>query len=158
VTKEANLRRVKQALVDLQRITNSRKLHVVRAERAKVAISAVAGSVLRHVVDDGPIRPVDLAERTRMRPPALTRHLKNLEADGCIQRVPAPGDGRGALVVVTAHGRAVIRRLERAEDQILHDQLAAWSAVELEQLVGLLDRLIDDFRAPAPVGAFPSAR
>ncbi len=148
------MQRLKQALVDLQRITNSRKLHVARAERADVAISAVAGAVLRHVVEDGPIRPVDLAERTRMRPPALTRHLKNLEADGCIERAPAPGDGRGALVVVTRHGRAVVRRLAQAEDQILRGQLASWSAPDLEQLVGVLDHLIEDLRAPTQAGAW----
>jgi DNA-binding MarR family transcriptional regulator len=152
------MQRLKSALVDLQRITNSRKLHVVRGQRANLAISAVAGAVLRHVVDEGPIRPVDLAERTRMRPPALSNHLKHLEADGCIARVPSPGDGRGALVVVTRHGRAVVRRLEDAEDQILRDQLAAWSAVDLDQLVGLLDRLIDDLRAPAPSTPVRSSR
>lgn len=142
--------RLQAAIVDLQRITNSRKLHGVRARRAGVTISPVTGSVLRHIVEEGPVRPAHLAERMRMQPSALSRQLKVLEAEGCIERVPIPGDKRGWAVRVTRRGRGMVQRLERADDDILAGQLRDWSASDLDTLNGLLDRLIHDLRAPAP--------
>ena len=142
--------RLQSAIVDLQRITNSRKLHGVRAARAGVTISPVAGSVLRHIVEEGPLRPALLAERLRMQPSALSRQLKVLEADGCIERVPIPGDKRGWLVRVTQRGRGIVQRLERADEDLLAGQLGNWSATDLDTLNDLLDRLIHDFRLPAP--------
>lgn len=146
----AGAHRLQDAIVDLQRITNSRKLHGVRASRAGVTLSPVAGSVLRHIVDDGPVRPALLAERMRMQPSALSRQLKVLEGEGCIERVPIPGDKRGWLVRVTRRGRGMVQRLERADEDILTGQLRNWSAADLDTLNDLLDRLIHDLRAPAP--------
>jgi MarR family transcriptional regulator, organic hydroperoxide resistance regulator len=142
--------RLQGSIVDLQRITNSRKLHQVRAARAGVTITPVAGSVLRHIIEVGPARPALLAERMRMQPSALSRQLKVLEDEGCIERDPISGDGRGWLVRVTQRGRGIEQRLERADAAILAGQLRHWSAVELDTLNDLLDRLIHDLRAPAP--------
>jgi DNA-binding MarR family transcriptional regulator len=153
VSDRVGAHRLQDAIVDLQRITNSRKLHRVRAVRAGVVISPVAGSVLRHIVEEGPVRPALLAERMRMQPSALSRQLKVLEAEGCIERVPIPGDKRGWLVRVTRRGRGIVARLERADDDILAGQLRSWSSADLDTLNGLLDRLIHDLRAPAPVAS-----
>jgi DNA-binding MarR family transcriptional regulator len=150
VTDPAVTHRLHGAIVDLQRITNSRKLHQVRAARAGVSISPVAGSVLRHIIEEGPVRPALLAERIRMQPPALSRQLKVLEGEGCIERDPISGDRRGWLVRVTQRGRGIVQRLERADADILAGQLRNWSAAELDTLNNLLDRLIHDLRAPAP--------
>ena len=147
---ETDTRRLKTALVDVYRILNSSRVRDTTTRRSAVNVSAVAGGVLRHVLDEGPIRPVDLAQRARLRPPALSRHLKNLEAEGCIERVPSPGDGRGALVRVTRRGRSAIERLEHTEDQIMNEQLRDWDPQEMKQLLTLLDRLITDLRTPAP--------
>jgi len=153
VSDRVGVHRLQDAIVDLQRITNSRKLHAVRSVRAGVAITPVAGSVLRHIVEEGPVRPALLAERMRMQPSALSRQLKVLEAEGCIERVPIPGDKRGWLVRVTRRGRGIVARLERADDDILAGQLRHWSAPDLDTMNGLLDRLIHDLRAPAPVAS-----
>src|SRR4051794_11610240 len=130
-SKRSSAQRLQVAIVDLQRITNSRRLHATRAQRSGVDITPVAASVLRHVATEGPSRPVDLAERLRMRPPALSRQLRNLEADGCIERVPAPGDGRGSLVEATPLGRKLMGRLEDSDDELLAEQLRSWSATDL---------------------------
>jgi DNA-binding MarR family transcriptional regulator len=158
VSDRAGAHRLQDAIVDLQRITNSRKLHGVRAARSGVTISPVAGSVLRHIVEDGPVRPALLGERMRMQPSALSRQLKLLEAESYIERVPIPGDKRGWLVRVTRRGRGIVQRLERADEDILAGQLRNWSAADLDTLNGLLDRLIHDLRAPAPETSRKKAR
>lgn len=150
VSDPAVAHRLQSAIVDLQRITNSRKLHGLRAARAGVTISPVAGAVLRHIVEEGPVRPALLAERMRMQPSALSRQLKVLEAEGYIERVPISGDKRGWLVRVTQRGRGIVQRLERADEDIITGQLRHWSAADLDTLNDLLDRLIHDFRLPAP--------
>jgi DNA-binding MarR family transcriptional regulator len=150
MTDRVGAHRLQDAIIDLQRITNSRKLHRSLAARAGVAIGPVAGSVLRHVVHDGPVRPAELAERMRMQPPALSRQLKALEADGHIERVPIDGDRRGWLLRATRRGRGVVQRLERADEGILAEQLRNWSPADLDTLNDLLDRLVHDLRAPAP--------
>lgn len=153
MTDPAVTNRLQGAIVDLQRITNSRKLHQVRAARAGVTITPVAGSVLRHIIENGPVRPALLAERMRMQPSALSRQLRVLEGEGCIDRDLIPGDGRGWLVRVTPRGRGIEQRLERADAEILAGQLRNWSAGELDTLNDLLSRLIHDLRAPAPAAS-----
>jgi DNA-binding MarR family transcriptional regulator len=150
VGKRHSAHRLQLAIVDLQRITNSRRLHSVRSTRSGVDLSPAAGAVLRRVVDEGPVRPGVLAQRSRMGSPALSRQLKSLEADRCIERVPAPDDGRGALLRATRRGRSLVDRLEQADQAILEEQLRSWSAADLAQLVGLMERLVHDLRTPAP--------
>ena len=159
MSRVGDARRLQSAIVDLGRITTSRRLGASRAARAKVEIGPVAASVLRHVVMDGPIRPVALSSQTRMQPPALSRQLKTLEADGLIERVATPEDGRGAVLRPTRRGRALQDRLERADDEILAEQLAGWSSSDLSLLADLLERFVVDLRSPstAPAGrAAPS--
>lgn len=148
VSRVGDARRLQRSIVDLGRITTSRRLGASRADRAGVAIAPTAAAVLRHVVLDGPIRPVALSERTRMRPPALSRQLKSLEAAGLIERVAAPDDGRGVVLRPTRRGRVVQGRLEEADDEIMAEQLAGWSAADLTALADLLERFVVDLRNP----------
>jgi DNA-binding MarR family transcriptional regulator len=151
-------RRLKDAIVAVQRVTNSRRLDVVRAERSGVPLSLVATGVLHHVVDAGPLRAATLAERSRMQPAALSRQLGILEREGCLERVPDPSDGRGSLVRATRRGRAVHRRIQASDDDLFAAQLRRWDADELDGLADLLERLVTDLRAPAPALAHEEVR
>lgn len=146
-------RRVKDAIVALQRITNSRRLDVLRAQRSGVPLGLVATGVLYQVVESGPLRAAALAERSRMQPAALSRQLGILEREGCIERLPDPDDGRGLLVRPTARGRAVHDRIQAADAELFAAQLARWDGTELDTLADLLERLVADLRAPAPTPA-----
>jgi DNA-binding MarR family transcriptional regulator len=146
-------RRVKDAIVALQRITNSRRLDVVRAERSGVPLSLVATGVLYQVVESGPLRAAALAERSRMQPAALSRQLGILEREGCIERLPDPDEGCGLLVRPTPQGRAVHDRIQAADGELFAAQLARWDGTELDTLADLLERLVADLRAPAPTTA-----
>lgn len=149
-------RRLQEAIVGIQRITNSRKIDILRAERSGVPLSLVTTGVLRPVVEAGPLRAAELAERARMQPAALSRQLAILEREGCIERVRDPADRRASLVRSTARGRAVHRRVRVAAEELFAAQLASWSGDELDNLSGLLERLIADLRAPPVVPEPPS--
>jgi len=51
----------------------------------------------------------------------------------------------------TRRGRALVRRIEQTEQQLLGEQLDDWSDTELRRLVGLMDRLVHDLRTPVAV-------
>lgn len=141
------LRRLRDEMGSLRRITGSQRLERLIAVRSGTAIGVVAVAVLGKVIDDGPLRMTDLADAVRMHPAALTRQVQALEAEGLVERSADPLDGRASVVGVTTAGRAVHRRIEAVNDEIMAEQLADWSADELATLVDALDRLVTDLRA-----------
>jgi len=145
------VQRLLGALVDLHRITGSPKVAKSGTARTALDMSDVAATVLRHIAANGPLRPAAASDRLHMLPSALSRQLNNLEDDGLVERVPSPGDKRGSLVRATRRGRALVRRIEQTEQQLLGEQLHDWSDTELRRLVGLMDRLVHDLRTPVAV-------
>jgi len=96
-------------------------------------------SLLSHVVQLGPIRPSDLAQRMRLDASTLTRNLQPLLAQGWLRQRPGE-DARSRLVEATAAGRA-----KRAEAQ------GAWKQAQLalnarvgSGRVAALHALLDD--------------
>ena len=73
-------------------------------------------SALASVVQEGPIRPGDLARLEAVAAPTTTRVLADLESRGLVSRTADPADGRSFFVSATDDGRdAVVRaRSERA--------------------------------------------
>lgn len=79
--------------------------------------------------------PLYRAERRRLRMGALarevtlsrtglTRLLDRLEREGLIRREPAPEDRRGAYVVLTPPGAALLRRMWPIYERVLDEVLA----------------------------------
>jgi len=144
---EQLLRRLREELGALRRITGSQRLERLLAVRAGTAIGIAAVAVLGKVIDDGPIRMSDLADAVRMHPAALTRQVQALEIEGFVERSQDPADGRASVIAVTDAGRNVHSRIEEANDEIMAEQLSEWSESELRELVSILDRLVADLRA-----------
>ncbi|MDO7906066.1 MarR family transcriptional regulator [Paenibacillus sp. JX-17] len=72
---------------------------------------------------------------------AITRHLKQLEADGMVTRRRNPEDNRVTFVRLTEEGQARIAGY-RAEKEILIQQiLQHFSEEEINQLAGYLERM-----------------
>lgn len=141
------LRRLRDELGALRRITGSQRLERTVAARSGTGIGTLAFTVLGKVIVEGPVRMRDLADALRMHPAALTRQVQALEAEGLVERSPDPADGRAATIAVTTEGRRAHRRFETASDEIMAEQLAEWTVSELAALVGSLDRLVSDLRA-----------
>jgi DNA-binding MarR family transcriptional regulator len=141
------LRRLRDEMGSLRRITGSQRLDRLIAVRSGVAIGVAAVAVLGKVIDDGPMRMSDLADAVRTHPAALTRQVQALETEGYVERSADPHDGRASVVAVTAAGRVAHRRIEAANDELMAEQLDGWSTEELSELVEQLDRLVSDLRA-----------
>jgi DNA-binding MarR family transcriptional regulator len=96
-------------------------------------------SLLSHVVQLGPIRPSDLAQRMRLDASTLTRNLQPLLAQGWLRQGPGE-DARSRLIEATDAGRAKRTEAQRAWEQA---QLALNARVGSGR-VAALHALLDD--------------
>src|SRR5690606_17591294 len=72
------------------------------------ALGPGAMAALSTLVNEGPMRPTDLAAREGVRPPTLTRMLTVLEEGGYVERTGDPADRRASLVAPTPPGRQTV--------------------------------------------------
>jgi DNA-binding MarR family transcriptional regulator len=115
---------------------------VTRHYDAYIAATGLKNSqyaLLAHVVQLGPIRPTDLAQRMRLEASTLTRNLQPLLAQGWLRQGPGE-DARSRLIEVTSTGRAKRAEAQRAWKQA---QLALNARVGSER-VAALHALIED--------------
>ncbi|WP_418320198.1 MarR family winged helix-turn-helix transcriptional regulator [Piscinibacter sakaiensis] len=106
-------------------------------EMAKVGLKTTQYSLLSHVQQFSPVRPVDLAKSMAMDASTLTRNLKPLIAAGWVE-LGAGADGRSRLVHITDAGRA--KRAEakqrwRVAQQTMNELLGAERVLALHALI-----------------------
>jgi DNA-binding MarR family transcriptional regulator len=102
-------------------------------------------SVLHSLSRGGVMRLTDLLATEQVKQPALTRLVSKLEAAGLVSRRPDPGDGRAALLSLTAAGEMVVQ--SRHADRVaklarLIDQLDDRDRAVLADAQGVLSRLV----------------
>ena len=108
---------------------------------AQADLKTTQYSLLSHVVQLGPIRPGDLAQRMEMDASTLTRSLQPLVAQGWVE-VGAGDDARSRFVTATEAGRA--KRVE-AQREWKRAQLALnerLGVAKVAQLHTLLDECL----------------
>ncbi|MBM9505825.1 winged helix-turn-helix transcriptional regulator [Streptomyces sp. KK5PA1] len=99
--------------------------------------------LLARLVDCGEQRATDLAADTLLDLSTVSRQVRSLFERGLISRRPDPEDKRGALLAVTAAGRAEVLRFRAQRDRAIAGALAAWPAADRRELVRLLGRLTE---------------
>ena len=107
--------------------------------------AAALATIERH----GPLAPSELAKRERIKRPTATRILGRLEADGLVERVRDPEDGRAAIVSVTRDGRALLKRLRERKTAYLATRLRELPDEDVEALAraaDVLERLLEEER------------
>ena len=80
----------------------------IRPMLAKAGVTEQQWRVLRVLDDAGPVDLKTLAESALLFGPSVTRILKDLVERGLVIRQANPDDGRGAIVSLSARGRALI--------------------------------------------------
>jgi DNA-binding MarR family transcriptional regulator len=78
-----------------------------------------ATATLATVVQLGPIRTGDLANREGVSAPTMTRIISALVSAGYVRRNPDPDDGRAWLVTASAEGERAVREVRSARSQVL---------------------------------------
>nr|WP_040509387.1 MarR family transcriptional regulator [Gordonia soli] len=118
--------------------------------------TAAQASALATLVDHGPLRMGELADRESIRMPTATALVDGLCKADLVERTPDPADRRAVQVALTDHGRDVLRRVGSERDVVLTRALADLSdehrdalAAAAPALQALRDRLDKPDRASA---------
>ena len=96
-------------------------------------------------------RMSDLASRLVLSPSGVTRAVDQLEQRGLVERSVFEGDKRGYVAILTAEGRALLRRATGLNVQGLREHfLTHMNRTELEHLVTALEAVLDGEGSPLP--------
>jgi DNA-binding MarR family transcriptional regulator len=114
--------------------------------------------VLRRLSHTGGRTPAQLADDLHLARPTISNVVRDLTADGLVERRPAPADGRSVVLVPTARAEAQLRAFRRGRSEVMAGALATLSAEEIAYLkaaMPALTKLLDtvrthERRAPKP--------
>jgi DNA-binding MarR family transcriptional regulator len=126
----------------------SRRLRPTSAG-AKAGLTPTRISVLFTVARVGPIRLSDLAAQEGVNPTMLSRVVADFCEAGLVERLTDPGDGRAALVKVTAEGRRLCERMRRERTDALNLELETLSDHErrlLDHAMPVLEKLAEQLK------------
>jgi len=130
---------------------------VVRATRSAERLPALPESqvsALRKLAARGPLSPAQLAVELDLARPTISNLVRELTADGLIERRPSDTDGRSVLLVPTARARNVLEAFRRGRSEVMARALAGIPADDRERLVAALPscrRLLERLQAmPEP--------
>ena len=103
--------------------------------------------MLARLHSGGSLRQVQLAEPALGDPPNVSRLVDGLVAAGLVERAADPTDRRSLSLSVRPEGQRLAERITSAAVAERSAVFAGFTARELDQLAGLLDRLDDNVRA-----------
>ena len=93
------------------------------------------------------LRPIEIERRTLLAQYNASRLIARLEEADLVKREACPQDGRGQLVVITAKGRDLRKRMWSVYGAALSKHVGEkLSRPEAQQLAGLLAKLTDESR------------
>ena len=129
----------------LTRLYLSLRRHAPNPEYSAAQASALAG-----LLDHGPMRMGELADRESIRMPTASALVDGLVRNGMVERTPDPDDRRAVLVGLTDHGRRVLKQVGIERDDVMsaalerlspaHRDALAAAAPALRELHDQLDR------------------
>ena len=113
----------------------------IRAMLADAGVTEQQWRVLRVLNERGPLDPTEIADRSCLLLPSLTRILQTLDTKGFVTRAVHSTDRRRQVITITAAGRQLI-----AENLLESQRLNAWlkdsfGEAKLDQLLDLLNDL-----------------
>jgi DNA-binding MarR family transcriptional regulator len=87
------------------------------------------------------VSPAQVAAEIGTDTAGMTRLLDRLERKGLVRRTRHPDDRRSVVIEVTEQGRALVPKLPPIFGRVSRQLFQGFSPAELEQLIGLLQRV-----------------
>ena len=109
-------------------------LRRLRGEDVGTGLSGPQASALSVIVFRGPVSLGALATAEQVRPPTITRMIRELERQGLVRRSPDPADRRVQQVAATALGRRLLQEGRRRRVERLAREIGALTAAQQEVL------------------------
>ena len=98
--------------------------------------------VLMVVHEHNPSSISEIAERAVMRLSTMTKVAQRLEKEGLVQLAPRVTDGRKTDVFITTQGQEAVAKIRRVASRIYRRSFDEFSADEVDQFRGLLNRIL----------------
>jgi DNA-binding MarR family transcriptional regulator len=115
--------------------------------------------LLAALEDHDEVRPSDVAAAVELDLSTVSRHLRQMEQFGLVERRPDGADGRACRIRLTARGRQSLSAVRASRAATLDDVFRGWPDVDRRRMQRLLDRLLADLAAlPATTLPEPSLR
>ncbi len=131
--------------------------HISRAARAlarvgdtrlrPLGISTGQLPVLVALKDGAKLTQTELARWGKVEQPTMAQMLTRMARDGLIQREPDPDDGRSTLISLTNAAKAKQQEARAILEQGNRDATRGFTPDEVETLIALLKRVIDNVEA-----------
>lgn len=99
--------------------------------------------VVRVLAEFGQLDASELARRSILLAPSLTRILQFLENKGLVRRLSDRGDQRRALLVLSARGKRLFEAVAPASEAIYMNLETAFGVSRMETLYGLLSEFYE---------------
>ena len=112
-----------------------------RPHHRKGGVTEQQWRVIRVLYLDGEMDAAELARRSYLLAPSLSRILKDLEATGYLKRRPGDRDSRQSLLSLSAKGSAVVTGAAPFLDRIHREIARRVGPGRVDDLLALLDEL-----------------
>jgi DNA-binding MarR family transcriptional regulator len=99
--------------------------------------------ILKLLLHQGPMRLSALAQVLGLDASTVSRHARQLEDRGLLERTGDPDDGRASRVEVSEEGRASLEKGFETRRHVITTALEGMSATERETLRALLHRVVE---------------
>jgi DNA-binding MarR family transcriptional regulator len=129
---------VTDSFIDLQRTVRRSKARLLAA--AGNDVESATHLLLHTLQSDGPMRASALAASVHSDLSTVSRQVAALVSRGLLERRADQHDGRACVLAVTDAGRAAVAEHERGRRAFFDEVLAEWSADEVRQFAGQLER------------------
>jgi DNA-binding MarR family transcriptional regulator len=119
------------------------RLYDKRAKR--LGLTRAQSRVLAYLMWKGEMNQARLAELLEIAPISLTRLLDRMENCGWVERAASGEDRRAFVIRLTRKARANFPRVLQVGDEVAEEGLRGLSVAERETLIGLLQRVRNNF-------------
>jgi len=104
--------------------------------------------VIRILASEPSLEAGELAQRSMLLAPSLSRILTHLESTGLVRRKPHQGDQRRSVLALTPAGKKKFRAVGPHSEGLYHTIEARFGRAKLTQLYTLLAELNEAIEAP----------
>ncbi|KAA9111374.1 MarR family winged helix-turn-helix transcriptional regulator [Microbacterium rhizomatis] len=118
----------------------------LRAEAGQSEYTSAQVNVIRHLMEQGPATPSELARAEGVRQQSMSATVAALEAQGIVARRPDPDDKRASRVFMTPAGERAILEGRTAKQgwliRTMTDRLTADERRILREAAALIERML----------------
>ena len=120
----------------------------LRQKQPGDAVDFSAFPILKLLSHQGPMRLSGLASVLGLDASTVSRHARQLEDRGLIERTEDPDDGRASRVAISEMGNTCLAKGFETRRQLMTHALDGWTDEERETLRTLLHRLVQTLLTP----------